>query len=124
MGHKVEITLLDDLDSSPAAETVTFALDGVTYEIDLSAKHARELRSGLDKYVEAAQKLTPYRHLGLSGRRRPAVVGNGVSNQAVREWAAVNGLDVAAHGRIPASVLEQYQQHTASGSGNGRRRRG
>ena len=28
-------TLLDDLDQSPADETVEFGLDGVTYEIDL-----------------------------------------------------------------------------------------
>src|SRR5262249_55610348 len=39
MARKVEVRLVDDLDQTPAAETVLFALDGVSYEIDLSAKH-------------------------------------------------------------------------------------
>ena len=41
------IVLEDDLDGSVADETVTFALDGVTYEIDLNAKNAGELRDAL-----------------------------------------------------------------------------
>jgi len=39
--------LEDDLDGSEADETVTFALDGVSYEIDLNAKNAAALRDSL-----------------------------------------------------------------------------
>lgn len=37
-------TLVDDVDGTEAVETVGFALDGVTYEIDLSAVNASRLR--------------------------------------------------------------------------------
>ncbi|HLS49779.1 MAG TPA: histone-like nucleoid-structuring protein Lsr2, partial [Actinomycetaceae bacterium] len=29
--------------------------------------------------------------------------------KAVRKWAEANGIEVSARGRIPASILEQYQ---------------
>jgi hypothetical protein len=35
--------LIDDLDKGEADETVKFGLDGVQYEIDLSAKNAAKL---------------------------------------------------------------------------------
>lgn len=47
MAQKIQILLLDDIDGSAADETVTFALDGVSYEIDLVSAHAAELRDSL-----------------------------------------------------------------------------
>src|SRR4029079_13212532 len=47
MVKKVTVALLDDLDGTAADETVQFALDGVSYEIDLSKKNAKKLRSAL-----------------------------------------------------------------------------
>ena len=41
MAQKVQVLLVDDLDGGPAEETVSFALDGVTYEIDLNAQNAK-----------------------------------------------------------------------------------
>ena len=40
MAQKVEVHLEDDLDGGPADDTVTFALDGKDYEIDLSTANA------------------------------------------------------------------------------------
>ncbi|MCU1618668.1 MAG: lsr, partial [Modestobacter sp.] len=55
MARKVQVILSDDLDDSISAdETVTFALDGTTYEIDLSDKNATEMRDAFGKYVSAA----------------------------------------------------------------------
>ena len=48
--------LIDDLDGSPAVETVTFALDGTSYEIDLSKRNAAAFRKTFDRYVKAAQR--------------------------------------------------------------------
>jgi Lsr2 len=39
--------LIDDLDGSPADGTVRFALDGTSYEIDLSTGHAQALHAAL-----------------------------------------------------------------------------
>ncbi len=58
MAKKVEVTLIDDVDGSEAAETVRFVLDGVQYEIDLSAENAERLRRTVYSWVDA-------------GRRRP-----------------------------------------------------
>ena len=57
--------LVDDLDNSDADETVTFALDGVTYEIDLNTKNSAKLRAALDPFVAAGRRLS-------SGRSRSA----------------------------------------------------
>ncbi len=63
MAKKVTVTLVDDFDGEGAAdETVEFGLDGVTYEIDLSAKNATKLRNDLKQWVEASRR--------VGGRRR------------------------------------------------------
>ena len=109
MARKVTITLVDDFDGSAAAdETVEFALDGATYEIDLSSKNAAKLRDDLAKWVEAARR--------TSGRRRSrgprkAAADRGQSG-AIREWARKNGYNVSSRGRIPSDVTEAY--HAAS----------
>ena len=55
MAKKVFYQLVDDLDGSTIedgnGETVTFALDGSTYEIDLTSSNAVELRSAFSRYV-------------------------------------------------------------------------
>ena len=56
MAERIQVELVDDIDGSPAQDTVTFALDGVTYEIDLSERHARQLRSTLGRYIERARR--------------------------------------------------------------------
>ena len=43
------------VDGGEAAETVTFGLDGATYDIDLSKKNAAAFRKSLARYVDAAR---------------------------------------------------------------------
>lgn len=104
MARKVVVTVIDDVDGvSAAAETVSFGIDGVGYEIDLSESNARELRAGLDKWIPFARR--------VGGReRRPTAVAAGRQKdaRAVREWARRNGHDVPERGRIPSAVLEAY----------------
>ncbi len=56
MASKTVVELLDDLDGGRADETVTFALDGVDYEIDLSAANARALRGVLAEFIAHAHR--------------------------------------------------------------------
>ena len=51
MAQKVQVVLVDDLDGGEADETVSFALDGVSYEIDLSSKNAAALRDAFATWV-------------------------------------------------------------------------
>lgn len=111
MARRVEVQLIDDLDGGKADETVAFAFDGVSYEIDLSAKHAAKLRSGLAKYTEAGRKMGRGRVAAVTGARRgsaPARVDR-AQNQAIREWAKRKKIQLSDRGRIPRHIVEQYQ---------------
>lgn len=106
MAQKVTVSLVDDLDGSEATETVTFGLDGNAYEVDLSEKHAKELREGLAHFVAVARKAGRSAGRRSSGSRS---TGPSISAQ-VREWAAQNGHDVPSRGRIPTAVMEAYRE--------------
>ncbi|WP_062379570.1 histone-like nucleoid-structuring protein Lsr2 [Demequina pelophila] len=108
MAQKVQIVLEDDISGGPADETVNFCLDGVSYEIDLTAANAAELRDALGPWIVAARK-TPVRN---GGRRRRAAAPAGASAATIRLWAAENGVPVPDRGRIPAAVREQYEAAT------------
>ncbi|WP_063131346.1 histone-like nucleoid-structuring protein Lsr2 [Nocardia fusca] len=105
MARKVVVTVIDDLDgASAAAETVSFGIDGVDYEIDLSEANARDLRAGLDKWIPFARKV------GGRSRVKAHAAGRHKDAKAVREWARRNGHDVPERGRIPSTVLQAYQR--------------
>jgi len=104
MAQRTQVTLIDDLDGRQAAETLTFGLDGSTYEIDLSEKNAARLRKTLAPYVAHARKLS---RSGRPYRKTPT----GHDSKAVRAWAASRGLDIPARGRIPRRVLDEYAKY-------------
>ena len=104
MAQKVQIILEDDLDGSEANETVSFSLDGVSYEIDLNDANAAKLRDALGVYIGHARKVTAARR--SAGRRTPSA--GGPSAKDVREWARDNGHTVPDRGRIPAEVRSAY----------------
>jgi hypothetical protein len=56
VASKTVVELLDDLDGGRADETVSFSLDGVEYEIDLSTTHAKALRQVLAEFVTCAHR--------------------------------------------------------------------
>ncbi len=106
MAQKVQVVLVDDIDGGSADETVAFALDGVTYEIDLSKKNAAKLRDEFAPWVGSARKVTSTRGRRSGGRPRSGRSGD---TAAVRAWARENGIAVNERGRISADVLAQYQ---------------
>jgi len=110
MAQKVTVSLVDDLSGSQADETVTFGLDGKSYEIDLSSTNAGKLRDALANYVGAARKAGRTSHSnGVAVPVRAASVDR-EQNQAIREWARKRGMKVSDRGRIPSEVTEAYHQ--------------
>jgi hypothetical protein len=110
MAQKVQVLLVDDLDGGTADETVSFGLDGVSYEIDLTAAHAGELRESLAQWIGHARKVA-----GRSGGGRGAGRANGRRSAGgsgpagdIREWAKENGYHVSERGRISAEVKAAY----------------
>lgn len=114
MARKTTIVLEDDLTGEVLGEgrgeTVSFALDGQGYEIDLSEDNSTQLRNDLRRYVDAARKTSAPRY-SASGRRA-AATGSAASGRkdigAIRSWARENGHEVSERGRIPFSVVEAY----------------
>jgi hypothetical protein len=106
MAQKVQVMLVDDLDGGQAEETISFALDGAAYEIDLSSKNAAKLRDGFAAYLNAARKVG--RAGNKQGARRGVATADREQNQAIRAWAKKKGFKVSDRGRIPADVVEQY----------------
>lgn len=108
MAKKVQVLLVDDVDkSSPADETVSFSLDGVSYEIDLTSGNAAKLRDDLSMWIGHAERTGGRRATGRSaskGSGRKADLG------AVREWARANGHKVSDRGRISAEVQSAYDK--------------
>jgi hypothetical protein len=103
------VTLVDDLDGSAADEQVEFAVDGRSYEIDLSAANIARLREALAPFISAARRTGGRRGSGGSpAPSRPAA--DREQNQAIREWAQRQGMKIAERGRIPANVLDAYHQ--------------
>jgi hypothetical protein len=102
MAQKVHVVLVDDIDQSDAEETVSFALDGKEYAIDLNKKNAGALRDALAPFVAHARP--------VAGRRR-ASTSRGSSGPApaeIRAWARDAGFDVPERGRVSAEVRDAY----------------
>jgi hypothetical protein len=100
MARRVVTLLEDDFDGSTASETVSFALDGVEYAIDLNDAHARELREVFSRYTKAARR--------AGGRPQPARPRSSKTRE-VRLWAVGQGLHVNTRGRIQADIMEKYE---------------
>ncbi len=104
MAQKVQVTLVDDLDGGSADETISFSVDGINYEIDLSAENAKKLRDAVARYVEAGRRVSANRR-GAGARSR----AGGPNPAAIREWARSQGMAVSERGRISADLMAQYQ---------------
>jgi len=111
VAQKVVVQLTDDLDGKPirdgGGETVTFALEGKSYEIDLSAENADRLRNALAQYVTAARKTG--RASGRTSKGSSAPRERDYDPKQVRAWAESEGMQVSSRGRVPADLLIKFQ---------------
>jgi hypothetical protein len=119
MAQRTTVSLIDDLDGqSEADETVEYAVDGVTYEIDLTTDHAEALREVFAPYVAAARRTGGRARPGAGGRTRSSSSEGAVSKaagrsrealKAIRDWAKSSGWAVSDRGRLPGNVVEAYE---------------
>ncbi|RBO79532.1 histone-like nucleoid-structuring protein Lsr2 [Nocardia puris] len=113
MARKVIVELVDDFDgTSKAEETVSFSLDGVLYEIDLSAKNARKLRDSLEKWIPHARKAGRVKK-GTVTVTAARTAADREQTQAIRDWARQNGFEVSSRGRVSSEIVEAYKKATA-----------
>jgi hypothetical protein len=111
MAQKVVVELVDDLDGTASDDisTITFGLDGVDYEIDLTEDNANRLRDAVADYVAAARRTGGRVKRGTKPASRPAAADRD-KTKAIREWAREHGFELAERGRIPGTVLAAYEQ--------------
>jgi hypothetical protein len=129
VAQKVLVQLVDDLDGSTPAdiETVTFSLDGVNYEIDLGPKNARKLRDGLTEFVSEARRVGGRIKRGTAAKTaaaKTAPPANREQTKAIREWARNEGHALSTRGRIPAHIVEAFEEaHAPKPAKKGRGRK-
>src|SRR3954454_22821254 len=114
MAQRTVVSLVDDLDGTEANETVEYALDGVTYDIDLNEANAKQLREVFAPYISAARRTGGRRSPGRPRSSSASSSGTGVATRGrealkqIREWAKSNGWTVSDRGRLPNNVIEAF----------------
>ena len=103
MAKKIQVVLIDDLDGGPADETLSFAIEGVAYDIDLSVTNAARLRNAIAPFVAHARKV------GRSSGQRRRTAGAPNRSAEIRRWARAQGLKVNERGRIPADLVAKFE---------------
>lgn len=107
MAQKHIVQLVDDINGVEADETVSFALDGARYEIDLSAENAAKLRETLAMYIDNARKASRTT-MRPAGAPRRGTRADREQTAAIRRWARNNGHSIGDKGRIPIHIVEAY----------------
>jgi hypothetical protein len=107
VAQKTIVHLIDDVDGGEADETVTFALDGVEYTIDLSSGNANGLRTSLAEFIDVARRVGGKAAGAIKARSTGGT--DRAENQAIREWARNAGHQVSERGRIPAGLIAQFR---------------
>jgi len=128
MAEKVVIHRIDDLTGQHGAdvELVDFGLDGVDYEIDLSADNADQLRASLDRYLavarKAGSKTTNSQYRASSGgnakKGKEDAAARKERIKAIRTWAAdQDEFNISEYGRLPVAVEQAYDKAMAAKNG-------
>lgn len=107
MVQRVQVLLVDDIDGKEASETVSFALDGVSYEIDLTTENATKLRDNMSNWVGNARRAGGRK---ATGKRAGSSVGRREDLNAVREWGRQNGFKVSDRGRVSGDLQTAYDK--------------
>jgi hypothetical protein len=115
--QRLDVQLEDDLTGGPADETVLFGVDGRDYQIDLNAKHAATFRKQLAAFIKRARSVRPTR-----GRSAARSAASRDRSRQIRGWAEQQGFKVAAHGRLPAHVIQEYDRASVDGQPARRRK--
>lgn len=108
------IVFMDDLEEGDVeadAGTITFSLEGTSYEIDLSQRNAAKLRGVLGPFIDHARRAGRAAAPKSTGGSKAGGSGYAPDQlQAIREWARRNGHNVSDKGRIPNDILLAFEQ--------------
>lgn len=112
----------DDFDGSPAAETITYALGGQIFEIDLNKANGEKFKRALAPFIARSRRagtVPPqwqYSRRAVPDRNESAAKGAIEERRAARAWAKKMGIKVADHGSIKFEILQAYRDHLVGSS--------
>jgi hypothetical protein len=119
VAQQVLVKLVDDVDGSTADETVELALDGKSYELDLSNANAGRLRDALAPYVAAARRAGGARRASAPPQQSSGTGRSREETQEIREWLRSNGYTVSDRGRIRADQLAAWESKSPAPTPDG-----
>jgi hypothetical protein len=108
MSRRTIVQLEDDLSGGEAAESVSFSLDGRSFEIDLNEKNAATLRESLAPYIAAGRGFRSAKGSSATRRSSDGYAGSELDPAVVRAWAQENGHEVSTRGRVSRELREAY----------------
>ena len=79
-----------------------FGVGGADYEIDLNKKNARAFRKQLAPFFEHARRAG-------RGQRGSRTSSSRQRGGDIRAWGKQQGIAVSDRGRVPVSVVDQYE---------------
>lgn len=93
-------------------ETVAYAIDGASYEIDLTKDNAAAFRELVGPYLKASRKTSDTRGRQLAAGGGPGTRRSKAEMQKIREWGRANGYTVpeSGRGRIPWGLTQAYDR--------------
>lgn len=108
MAKRTVTVMVDDLDGSEATQHVTFALDGLSYGIDLNDENAAALRAAMAPWLHAARREAGSRPTVAQAQARSR------QQQFIREWGIARGWEVSDRGRVPKALREAFYADVAA----------
>jgi hypothetical protein len=110
MVKRIITTLVDDIDGTLIAdgegETIVFALDHMTYEVDLTSSNSASLREALAPFIAVGRVVVRSSRKTAS---RPGASSRAAELAEIREWARAQGLSAPDRGRMPAQLLAAFE---------------
>lgn len=104
MAKQINVALIDDVDGSPATQTVKFAVGSEKYDLDLSDENAQRFNEAMRPFVLAAKRVA--KNAKAIRAADPGLATE--QQQAIRDWCNAHGFPVAARGRIPKDAMEAF----------------
>lgn len=112
MAQRTQVILTCDVHDgvADAVETVTFTVEGHSYECELCEPHLAEFRDAMEIWSSHSRAVGSGRN-GRSARagRRRGGSADGASTSEIRAWARAQGMQVSSRGRIPAELHAAYE---------------
>lgn len=106
------VRFVDDLDPEidQDVQTMTFALDGKEYEIDLGEVNREKLLDALAEFIAAARKIGKPEKRNTTRLTRSTTPKDPTEAQQARAWAKENGVEVSERGRVSSEVITLWRE--------------